>query len=70
MISTNFDMSVNGNAFVSLTSTSQILNPASKIDLVRISGQEPAFFPRVPGTGREYVLRVAPDFNDSLEMGI
>jgi hypothetical protein len=70
MISANFNMSMNGNAFASLTSTSQILNPASKVDLVHISSQNPALLPRVPGTGKEYVIQIAPDFNDSLEMGI
>lgn len=70
MISANFNLSMNGNVFVSLTSTSQILNPASKVDLVYISAQNPALLPRVPGTGKEYVVQVAPDFNDTLEMGI
>jgi hypothetical protein len=70
MISGNFSMSMNTEAFASMTSTSQILSAASKIDLVHISGQNPALLPRVPGTGKQYVVQIAPDFDDTLEMGI
>jgi hypothetical protein len=61
---------MNGNMFNSITSTSQILGSTSKVDMVQIYGQNPALLPRVPGTGKEYVLQIAPDFDDTIEMGI
>jgi hypothetical protein len=54
-----------------LTSTSQNCNTASKIDLVPMATQYPDLFtqPMVPGAGKEYIVQVAPDFDDSLDFG-
>lgn len=70
MISANLNTNFNGLMFVSVTSTSQILNASSKIDLVQPSSQNAPVLPRVPGTGKEYVLQIAPDFDDALEIGL
>lgn len=54
-----------------LTSTSQNCNAASKIDLVYLPTQSPDIFtqPMIPGAGKEYVVEVAPDFDDTLDLG-
>lgn len=61
---------VSEGLLVSLTSTSQNLNAASKIDMVlsttQVQSLPPA--PRIPGLGEEYVAYVAPDFDDSLDL--
>jgi hypothetical protein len=66
----NWTMNIGQGAFVSLTSTSQWLNAASKSDIVFLTTQPgilpPA--PRIPGLGKEYILGVAPDFDASLEL--
>jgi hypothetical protein len=62
-------MSINHGLCVSLTSTSQNLNPASKTDLVLVSTQDPyvSSAPRIPGFGEEYVEYVAADFDAPIE---
>jgi hypothetical protein len=59
----------NQGLFVSLASLSQNANTASKIDMVIPTTQYQALPPalRIPGAGKDYVLQVAPDFDDSLE---
>jgi hypothetical protein len=54
-----------------LISTSQNCNTASKIDLVPLPTQSPDLFthPMVPGAGKEFVVEVAPDFDDTLDFG-
>lgn len=65
----NTTVNVGEGLFVSLTSTSQNLNAASKTDMVLPSTQvyvvPPS--PRIPGLGKDFILHVAPDFDDSLE---
>ena len=65
----NTTMNVGEGLFVSLTSTSQNLNAASKSDMVLPSKQfyvvSPS--PRMPGLGEDLVLYVAPDFDETLE---
>jgi hypothetical protein len=69
MISANLNMNMNGNQGTSITSMSQILNVASKVDMVELTSQDPALLPRIPGVGKNYVLQIAPDFDDALEIG-
>lgn len=61
----------NISMYVALTSTSQNLNAASKIDMVIPTTQEPDVFtsPMVPGFGKDYVIEVAPDFDEPFEFG-
>lgn len=61
----------NSAVYGPLTSTSQNCNTASKIDMVFLSTQTPDLFthPMVPGAGKEYIVQVAPDFDDTLEFG-
>jgi hypothetical protein len=61
----------NSAVYGPLTSTSQNCNPASKIDMVFLSTQNPDLFtqPMVPGAGKEYIVQVAPDFDDTLDFG-
>jgi hypothetical protein len=61
--------SPNGLMFAPVISTSQILNGTSKIDLVHSENQCPIVLPRVPGIGKDQVVRIAPDFDDTLEIG-
>uniref|UniRef100_E6PZH6 Uncharacterized protein n=1 Tax=mine drainage metagenome TaxID=410659 RepID=E6PZH6_9ZZZZ len=67
MTCANMGWNMNVTAFGPITSTSQIANVASKIDLVPISGQSIYQYPRVPGVGKDHVVYVAPDFDDTLE---
>ena len=66
----NISMNAAEGLFVSLTSTSQNLNVASKTDLVRVTTQDQVLtpLPRIPGLGEQYVVYVAPDFDASLEL--
>ena len=67
----NMTMNVSEGMYVALTSTSQNLNAASKTDMVVLSTQAPVLPPspvRVEGLGKDYILHVAPDFDDSLEL--
>lgn len=66
--STNLNMNLTG--YGSITSTSQILNATSKIDLAPVSGQWVNPIVRVPGTGQDQVIAVAPDFDDTMDFGI
>lgn len=61
----------NSGLFVSLTSLSQNWNAASKIDMVIPTTQIPDFLtlPRMPGTAKDYIVYVAPDFDAPLELG-
>lgn len=54
---------------VSLTSTTQITNSASKVDLVVPTTQDVPVMPRIPGAGADYVIAVDPNFDDSFEFG-
>lgn len=63
----NTTVNVGEGLFVSLTSTSQNLNAASKTDMVLPSTQVQVLPPRIPGFGKDFILHVAPDFDDSLE---
>lgn len=64
-------LSNNSTACGPLTSTSQNCNATSKIDIVFPSTQIPDVFtqPMVPGAGKEFVLNVAADFDDTYEFG-
>jgi hypothetical protein len=64
------NITMNEGQFVSLTSTSQNSNAASKTDMVLVSTQANPLppSPRVPGLGAGYVLDVAPDFDESLDL--
>lgn len=67
----NITMNLNDGDIVALTSTSQNLNAASEVDMVFISTQSqvlPLSPMRIPGLGKEYILHVAPDFDESLEL--
>jgi hypothetical protein len=61
----------NMGLFVSVTSLSQNRNAASKIDMVFPTTQNPDVLtlPRIPGSGKEYIVRVAPDFDAPFEFG-
>jgi hypothetical protein len=61
----------NSGQYGPLTSTSQNCNAASKVDIVLLSTQIPDLFtqPMVPGAGKEYVVQVAPDFDDTFDFG-
>jgi hypothetical protein len=51
-------------------SLSQNLTPASKVDLVVLTTQDPVLLlPRIPGSGKEYIVEVAPDFDAPLDLG-
>lgn len=68
----SFSININsGGLFWSLTSVSQNVNTASKIDLVVPSSQNPDPFtlPRVPGTGKDFIVNVAPDFDAPIDFG-
>jgi len=56
---------------VSLTSLSQNLNTASKIDIVlpTSQNQDSTNLPRMPGAGKEQILHVSPDFDAALDLG-
>jgi len=60
--------------FVSLTSTSQNMNAASKTDMIVLSTQAQALPPspavRIPGMGKAYILHVAPDFDAPVDFGV
>jgi hypothetical protein len=61
---------VNTGADSVCVSLSQILNAASKIDIVLSDTQSVAQqFTRMPGSGKEYILDVAPDFDAPLQIG-
>ena len=62
-------MYMNVGCFAPITSTSQIRNVASVLDLVNVSGQNASPFPRVSGTGKDQVVDVAVDFDDTMEIG-
>jgi hypothetical protein len=67
----NVTMDLNEGVFAALTSTSQNLNAASKTDMVLLSTQAqalPLLPMRIPGLGKEYILHVAPDFDESVEL--
>ncbi len=66
----NITMDINGATLGSLTSTTQNLNAASKIDMVVVSTQHPVTtpLPRIPGFGAADILHVAPDFDASLDL--
>ena len=68
-ISASLNMNMNGIMLGPITSMSQVLNGASKIDLVELSSQGPFVLPRIPGAGRDHIVYVAPDFDDALEFG-
>lgn len=68
MFSASPNLNINGNAVASVTSMSQILSAASKVDLAQFPSQPLDLLPRVAGTGKEQLLQIAPDFDDSLEM--
>ena len=70
MICASLNMNMNGSALGSITSTTQVWNAASKVDLVELSSQSSYAIPRIPGVGGEYIVQVTPDFDDTLEMGI
>jgi hypothetical protein len=59
------------NVNESVTSLSQNLNTASKIDMVFPTTQQPDVLtaPRTPGSGKEYIVHVAPDFDATYEFG-
>jgi hypothetical protein len=61
----------NSGFYGPLTSTSQNCNAASKVDIVFLPTQGLDLFthPMVPGAGKEYIVQVAPDFDDTLEFG-
>ena len=66
----NITMSVNyEETFGSLTSLSQNLNTASKIDMVIPTTQTPDLLtaPRIPGSGKDYIVQVAHDFDATFE---
>lgn len=65
----NFTVDLNQGPCVSLTSLSQNLNAASKIDIVWLTTQvlDSSALPRIPGAGKDYVLQVAPDFDAPLD---
>jgi len=63
-------MNMNGNMFASITSMSQILNAASKVDLVEMSSQLPPVLPRIPGAGKDHIVYVAPNFDDTMEFNV
>jgi hypothetical protein len=53
-----------------ITSTSQIQNATSKLDLARIDGQPMPLIARTPGVGADHIVYVAPDFDDALEFNV
>ena len=61
----------NTGLFVSLTSLSQNWNAASKVDMVFPTTQSPDMLtlPRIPGSGKEYIVHVASDFDAPFEFG-
>ena len=61
----------NSAVYGPLTSTSQNSNAASKIDIVFLPTQLPDLFtqPMVPGAGKEYIVQVSPDFDETIEFG-
>jgi hypothetical protein len=61
----------NSGIYGPLTSTSQNCNAASKIDIVSLQTQIPDLFtqPMVPGAGKQYIVQVAPDFDETLDLG-
>lgn len=69
-ISASLNMNLNGAMFGSITSTSQVLNTYSKLDLVEISSQMPPPLVRVPGAGKDQIVQVSPDFDDTLEFNL
>jgi len=66
----NITMNVSEGLFVSLTSTSQNLNAASKTDMVLPTTQVQLLppTPRVPGFGKDFIQYVAPDFEAPLDL--
>jgi hypothetical protein len=51
-------------------SLTQNLNVASKTDMVLLSTQSPPpELPRIPGSGREHIVQIAPDFDAPLDFG-
>jgi hypothetical protein len=62
----------NKGSCTSLTSMSQNLNCASKIDIAPLSTQGPDLqvSPRTPGAGKDYILEVAPDFDAPMDLGV
>ncbi len=68
----HLNMNINSaGLFWSLTSVSQNVNAASKIDLVLPSTQNPDPFtlPRIAGTGKEFIVHVSPDFDAPFDFG-
>lgn len=70
MTCANLSLNLNCMMYSPITSTSQVSNVTSKLDMARIGGQTASPIARVPGVGSEHVIQVAPDFDDSLEFGI
>lgn len=70
MMSGSMNLNVNVTMYAApITSTNQILTAASKLDLAAMGGQPLSPIPRVPGIGKDKVIDVAPDFDDTLELG-
>ena len=73
IIGGNEMFSMNGNvkyqAPYVLMSLTQNWNGASKIDIVPITTQEPSLqYPtRIPGSGKEHLIQIAPDFDAPFE---
>ena len=66
----NFTVDVNQGLCTPLTSLSQNLNAASKIDIVLLTTQfvDAQMFSRIPGAGKEYIVQVAPDFDEPMDL--
>ncbi len=69
MTCANLNMNMNLSEYGPITSTSQIVNVASKIDLVPVLGQSLYMFPRISGAGKDLIQYVAHDFDDTMEFG-
>lgn len=68
----NANVNVNlARMFWSQTSLSQTRNAASKVDIAFPTSQSLDIFtlPLVPGLGKEYVIEVSPDFDNTFEFG-
>lgn len=51
-------------------SLNQNLTTASKIDILLVTTQNPVLqLPRIPGSGKEYIVEVAADFDAPFELG-
>jgi len=68
--SANVNWNMNTVMYGPITSTTQIQNATSKLDLASIDGQPIPPIARTPGVGKEHVISVNHDFDDSLEFGI